>query len=340
MLRLATAALVLMLTAPVAAQVTGSLPPVTPSLKRDVTVSGELVRIGDLVENAGASARIPIFRAPDLGQTGSVSAARVIEAVRAHGLALVETRGISDIAVTRLSRVVSAKDLTARIAAALAAQAGVGDARNLSVTFDQEPQPIQLEPSVRGELQVARLFYDPRTSRFDISLAVPEGAGRRLALRYLGTAIETVEAAVLTRPLNRGDVVKASDLVIERRPKGEFRNEGAMAIADAAGLAARRALRAGDVLRSGDLMKPDIVQRNDTVTLVYEAPGLMLTMRGKAMDSGAQGDLISVLNVQSKRTVQGTITAPGQVTIAAATPRAVRQPDAPAQPQPRDESPR
>ena len=111
-------------------QVTALLDREHPVLRSEAVVTGDLVRIGDLIDHAGVVANIPIFRAPDLGQTGSVSAARVIEAVRAHGLALVETRGISDIAVTRLSRVVSAKDLAARIAAALAGQAGVGEPKN------------------------------------------------------------------------------------------------------------------------------------------------------------------------------------------------------------------
>ncbi len=58
---------------------------------------------------------------------------------------------------------------------------------------------------------------------------------------------------------------------------------------------------------AADLMKPEIVQRNDTVTLVYEAPGLMLTLRGQAQEAGALGDTISVLNAQTKRVVQGVV---------------------------------
>ena len=63
-------------------------------------------------------------------------------------------------------------------------------------------------------------------------------------------------------------------------------------------------------------MKPNIVQRNDTVTLVYEAPGLVLTLRGQAQESGALGDTISVLNQQTKRVVQGVISGPGRVMVA------------------------
>ena len=43
----------------------------------------------------------------------------------------------------------------------------------------------------------------------------------------------------------------------------------------------------------------------------------MLTVRGKALEAGAEGDIVGVLNIQSKRTVQGTVTGPGRVTIAA-----------------------
>ena len=55
------------------------------ALKRaSVTVAGDVVRIGDLVENAGAAADVPIFRAPDLGQTGTVPVARVRRGAAPH----------------------------------------------------------------------------------------------------------------------------------------------------------------------------------------------------------------------------------------------------------------
>lgn len=329
-----------MLATPAAGQVTGAISPATPALKRDVSVSSDLVRIGDLIENAGANARVPVFRAPDLGHTGRVSAARVVEAVRAHGLTIVETRGVSDIAVTRASRVISIKDLELRIADVVAGQPGVGEAKNLSVTVDRDAPPIYLEPSATGELQVARAYYDPRSGKFDITFDMPgSNAARRAPLRYAGTAVEMIEAAALTRPLGRGEVLKASDLTIERRPKAEVRGDFASTIADAVGRAARRQLRAGEVLRSTDLIKPDIVQRNETVTLVYEVPGLVLTMRGKALESGAEGDTINILNMQSKRTVQGTVSGPSQVTVAPPRPRVTTQLNPSPQSQPEGEMP-
>ena len=73
------------------------------------------------------------------------------------------------------------------------------------------------------------------------------------------------------------------------------------------------------------------MQRNDTVTLIYEAPGLTLTLRGQAQDAGALGDTISVINSQSKRVVQGVVTGPGRVTVTPSPARLVDSHPAPDQ---------
>jgi flagella basal body P-ring formation protein FlgA len=66
-----------------------------PSLKASVTVTSDVVRIGDLVENAGPVADVPIFRAPDLGTSGAVATDRIVDAIRPHQLIGVDTRGLA-----------------------------------------------------------------------------------------------------------------------------------------------------------------------------------------------------------------------------------------------------
>jgi flagella basal body P-ring formation protein FlgA len=292
-----------------------------PRLKELVTVTADLVRIGDLVDNAGAAASIAVFRAPDLGQTGAVQIARITEALKPHDVGGLDTGGLSEVVVTRLSRVISAKDVEERIARALAGQYGFGDVKNLAFTFDRELRSLHVEASVTADLLVARMNVEPRSGRFDVSFEIPgSAAARRLPLRFTGTVTETVEAATLIRAVGRGDMIRESDVVTERRPKAEAAGE-AIGSDQAIGLSAKRPLRTGHVLRASDLVKADVVQRHEPVTIIYEAPGIMLTMRGKALQAGSVGDLISVLNIQSNRTVHGTVNAPGQVVIAATRPR-------------------
>jgi flagellar basal body P-ring formation protein FlgA len=292
-----------------------------PVLRASVTVESDVVRIGDVIDNAGTSAQIAIYRAPDLGTTGSLPTAQVIAALQAHQVIGVDTRDIKTISVTRLSRTIEGKEIELAVAHMLEHRGGLGDAANLSLTFDRDIGDVRLEASSTGALQPVSVRFEPRNSRFDVSFEVAnENNTLPARLRFTGIAIETVEAAVLTRNVERNDVLKSSDVVTERRPKAEVGGEAA-ARNRAVGMQMRRQLRAGQAIKVADLAKPDLVQRDDNVTLIYESSGLYLTVRGKAMDGGTEGDVVNVLNLQSKRTVSGVIIGRGQVAISVATPR-------------------
>ena len=304
-----------------AAQIAGTAGYPHPRLKSAASVSGDIVRIGDLVENAGVTANTPIFRAPDLGQTGAVPSNAVLDAVRPHGLIGVDARGISEVSVTRVSRVIAIDEIESRIVQALTARYRLGKSEDLKLLFDRELRAIQLEANATADLSLSRFSYEPSSRRFDVTFEL--GGGR--AWRYTGAAVETAEVAVPSRALVRGELIKANDIAIERRPKAELSNDPPAAVTEILGRAARRALRAGQALRSADLMKPELVQRGDMVTLHYEVPGIAITMRGKAIESGAEGDTVNVLNEHSKRTVQGIVTSAGHVTMTVRTPTVVAQ---------------
>ncbi|MGN6460546.1 MAG: flagellar basal body P-ring formation chaperone FlgA, partial [Pseudolabrys sp.] len=154
---------------------------------------------------------------------------------------------------------------------------------------------------------------------FDVQL---EFAGHR-PMRWTGTAFPTVAAVTMVRSVGRGEIVRRDDVALERRPKTQTDRDTVAAIDVVVGRAARQALRVGNVVRGSDLMKPELVQRDASVTLVYAAPGITLTVRGKANEAGAEGDIISVTNLQSKRVIQGTVTADGSVIVHPTTPRII-----------------
>jgi flagella basal body P-ring formation protein FlgA len=234
----------------------------------------------------------------------------------------VDTRGLTAISVTRLARTLEAKEIELAIARALERRNGLGEAQNISVTFDRDPGDLRLDAANAGNLQPATVRYEPRNTRFDVTFEISNEAGQASAkLRFTGTAIETVEAAVLARGVERNEILKSSDVVVERRPKAEAGPD--VASRDrAVGMQARKQLRAGQALKVADLAKPDLVQRDQNVTLIYETSGLYLTIRGKALDGGTEGDVVNVLNLQSKRTVSGVVIGRGQVAVTVATPRA------------------
>src|ERR1043166_8877535 len=143
-----------------------------PVLRANVNVASDVVRIGDVVENAGSAAQIAIYRAPDPGTTGSLPTAQLLAALRAHQGIGVDTRELSAISVTRLSRSIEPAEIEREVARALERRNGLGEAPHLSLTFDRDVQMLQLDASNNGALQPAAVRYDSRSGRFDVSFEI------------------------------------------------------------------------------------------------------------------------------------------------------------------------
>jgi flagella basal body P-ring formation protein FlgA len=297
-----------------------------PTLRASVTLTADVVRVGDLIDNAGPAAQIPVYRSPDLGTTGALPVAQVLSVLRAKQVIGVMTGDIKEVQVTRPARTLANKDLENAVASALERRFGLGDAANISVTFDRGVADMRLDASNTGALQPIATRYDARSGRFDIAFEIANDSNPTpTKLRFTGTAIETVEVAVLTRDIDRAELLKSSDIAVERKPKAEVTGEPASR-ERTIGMQLRRPMRAGNPIRIADIVKPDFVQRDQSVTVIYQVPGIYLTTRGKAVESGAEGDTVSVLNLQTKRTLTGIVTGRGQVTVQGASQSAPMAP--------------
>jgi flagella basal body P-ring formation protein FlgA len=293
--------------------------PATPALRADITATRDILTLGDLISGLQpAVAALPAFRAPALGDTGTIQTLRVLEAARSQGVERVADGGHAQVVVTRAARRISVADIDAAIRKAVEERFGV-DLRAFTLQLDQGLPAHFVEPDLEGVLAAQDIAFEPRSRRISAALVMPGSAATRLRpLRVAGQMIETVEVAVPLRALARGEILRAGDVMIDRRPREGLSTDVLSDPAAAVGKAARRAIAAGQVLRASDLQRQEIVARNEMVTVTYEAPGLMLTMRGRAQEAGAQGDIIAVQNVQSRKVLQAVVTGPGRVAVTGA----------------------
>src|SRR5690349_670001 len=111
----------------------------------------------------------------------------------------------------------------------------------------------------------------------------------------------TADAPVLARMVEKGDLLSEADFTTA--PLGVASARGALAPADAAGMEANRRLQAGAVVRSADLIQPQLVRRGEPVSLMVHSGPLSITAPGRALSSGAAGDLVRVVSTATNRTL-------------------------------------
>ena len=83
------------------------------------------------------------------------------------------------------------------------------------------------------------------------------------------------------------------------------------------GKTAKRALQPNTALRAADVMDTPAVRRGEPVTLMFEAGGIRLSVRGRALGDGVAGAMIKVLNPQSNKTLDAIVEGPGAARVLA-----------------------
>lgn len=292
-----------------------------PSLRGDVTASRDVVTLGDLVAHVPpALAEAPLFRAPALGAVGTIQSARILSAADALGLPAIETGGRLQVSVNRAARTAGAGEIEAALRRRLAKDFGADPAAT-GIAFDGPPPALVVPPETTGEVGVSDLVLDRRSRRVAATVWIgPSANERRAQARVTGAVVDLVEVVVLNRALDRGQAVARTDVSVERRARDLVPAEAVYDGLPLDGRVARRTLAPGSLLRSADLVRPEIVGRGEIVTVVYEGAGISLSLRAKAGEAGALGDTVTVVNPQSKKTLQATVTGPGRVSVGTTPP--------------------
>lgn len=285
-------------------------------LRPDVTVDSDYVRLGDLVANAGPAGEAAVFRAPNLGATGTIQAARVLEAAAEHDLGPVETSGFSAVIVRRTGRLVGLEEIRSAVRQALAARKLITAETRLS--FDASLRPFAVESTARDHAVATDVSVDRRSGRFEAHIRVPGSAiAERLDVRVGGSTGDTVMVPALAHAMHRGEVIQRSDITIERKRRDALSADTVFDTDRLVGMLISVEGAPGQILRESEIDKPELVSRGGLVLLVYENRGIVLTVKGKAMASGSAGDVVSVQNLTSKKVVEGLVTGPGRISVAA-----------------------
>ena len=124
------------------------------------------------------------------------------------------------------------------------------------------------------------------------------------------------KAVVPSRDLRRGEILSMDDLSIVERDEARMPGDALAAIEDAVGLRMKRSVRRGRVLRESALEGVPVIERGDRVTLILRSGLIEIQAIGQSRESGAEGDWIRVVNLDSKRELSGRVARNGQVHVA------------------------
>ena len=288
------------------------------ALRSDVTISGNTITLGDLFDDAGDAARVIVADAPAPGLTTDISVSRISLAARRNGLAWHNTTGLTHVTVARAGVAVPDAEVSSAIASAIIASTpSFMPSTKLQVDFANGAAGVQVGTDAPATVKVEQIATNPRTGMFDALLRAPADDLTAPLRRVSGRAYPVADVPVLTREIAPGDVVRAQDIDWVRLPAMRVSQNIITSLNQLVGMSPRHQIRLGEPIRTTDVQAPLVVSKGMQVDMTYAVGSLTLLARGRALQSGAVGDTVDVLNPRSNRTIQGIVAGPNMVRIEA-----------------------
>jgi flagella basal body P-ring formation protein FlgA len=298
------------------------------SLRTMTTLHGPRVKLSDLFDDAGGNAGRVLGPGPAPGGRIVVEAAQLAAIARQFGVDWTPASTADRAVLEWPGRAMPREAALAALRAALAAS-GMDQAA-CEIELDDFTPPLVPFDGVAQPL-VSQLEYDPSSSRFTAVLSVTGDGFEPINARIAGRVEEMIELPVATARLAAGTVLRAEDVHMARIAARLVNRELARQPDEAIGLQLRHQVAAGQPLALADLMRPTMVRRGADVLLELESPGIVLTAQGQALDAGAIGERIHVLNPVSRAVVEAEVIGPDRVRVTPgalplASARAMRSP--------------
>jgi len=280
-------------------------------LNPHVVVSENVVRLGDLFINAGKNAETAVAYAPEPGKTTVLDARWLYRVAAAYKVQWRPLDARAQTVIERASVEVPIEEVKARILEALADR---GLERDSDVEFSTRMVQFFLPAGSEPTVEIDNIDYFERTGRFTAIVSAPDNLEKN-RMRLSGRVFRTIDVPVLSDRVLRGDVIREADIQFVRMNADRVQTDTIIDAAELVGMTPRRGIRAGSPIRSADVQRPLLVKKNSLVIIVHKMRNMMLTAQGKALENGADGDVIQIRNAQSDLVVEAEVIGPGRVAV-------------------------
>lgn len=281
------------------------------SLRSEAIITGDYIKLGDIFEGV-ENADYVLGPAPQPGKDMILNARTLYKIASALDIEWSPATSAQQIILRREAAVIPQSDIIATLEDRLRKE-GVDE--KFTVRLTTAPESVVLPAETPATMDITAFNFDPQRDSFNAVMVAPSGENPVKRISVSGSIERMVAVPVLKNSLKNGDIISALDIDWIDLPKNRIVAGTVMSEADLVNMSPRRMASAGKPINVNDLERPKMVDRGDSVTLIFDNGTMVLTTKGKALQAGAIGDSIRVANIDSNKSLQGVVTAHREVTI-------------------------
>lgn len=281
------------------------------TIRPETIITGDYIRLGDVFDGV-KNAEYVLGPAPQPGKDMILNARTLYKIASALDVDWQPASPTEQVILRREAVIVSQGDISRTLENSIR-EKGVKEA--FTIEYSSSVTDMMLPADSDATVEVSALRFDPQNDMFRATLVSPSVQNPLKRMDVTGRIERLVSVPVLKNSLKNGDVIGALDIDYMDVPRHRVAVDTILDEKDLVNLTPRRLIPGGRTIQRNELEQPRMVDRGDAITLVFANGPMTLTIKGKSLQTGAMGDMIRVSNLESNKTLQGTVTGHREVTI-------------------------
>jgi len=281
-------------------------------LNSNIVVNDSVVRLGDIFRNTSDKKNIVVAPAPGFGRRAIYDANWLKTVVKRNNLNWSPTSSYAHAIIERSSNVYTASELESFLKEAISQKK---QSDHFEIELENRDIKMHAPANFTGTPAIRDLRIDEQSGRFSASLVLPGMEGVKNSFRATGRVFDITRVPVLSRQIKPGETIESVDIYWINQRRNNLQNNTLTDPDKIIGQTPRRWIREGNIIRAGDLEQPTIIKKGDAVAISFISGNLMITSQGRALENGAVGAPIRVMNIHSKRSIDTIVTGIGSVKV-------------------------
>lgn len=293
-------------------------------LKSSATVHGENIRVGDIAAVKGKDIdrslsidNMVLARAPWPGNDRTLGLGEIITMLRNRGVDLSDVRfeGANEVAVKVKSTVISGEEMANHAEKYLRNKLNQGE-QEAVVEIQQIPED-QIVPLGNGDvkLRFSRVSMGKSKMQVYLSVGVMVDGNVYTTVGMIFNVKRFGNVVVAKRAIKSGQIIQKDAVSLESIDITQLSGDLFNNVEDVVGKIAKKPLIQGQVITEKTVKNISAVKKGDSVVILIKSSGLEITAKGICQEDGAYGDIVKVVNTDTKKVLYGNVLDSGMVEI-------------------------
>ena len=282
-------------------------------LKQNSMVGGNMITLGDIFYDLPRDEDRILGPAPQPGQEMVLNARTLMRIAIALDLPWRPSTSAEYVVLSRAATIIDSDMVESALRTALQQEEGITE--DFKIQFSEGIPQIILPQNMPPEIEVSSIDYNPEKEWFSASFVAPSEQNPIQRITASGRIERLVKVPVLREPMRKGTVISKYDIEYKAISRRSLTGEIMLSAENLIGMTPRRVLLADSPINSNEIEQPKAVAKGESITMIFNNRGLTLTAKGQALEDGAKGDKIRVINIASNRTIDATVSGNGEVHV-------------------------